>query len=58
MLLDPEARTRPLLWRAPAERLIDEHRRRGANHSLRLWVLLQLESWCRAVAGASRTASA
>ena len=48
MLLDPEAHTSSFLRRDVVERLIDRHGR-GENHALRLWVLLQLESWCREV---------
>jgi asparagine synthase (glutamine-hydrolysing) len=49
MLLDPEARTASMLRRVSVEKLIDQHRSGAEDHSLRLWVLLQLESWCREV---------
>jgi asparagine synthase (glutamine-hydrolysing) len=49
MLLDPQARTAGMLRRDVVARLIDQHRSGAADHSLRLWVLLQLESWCREV---------
>jgi asparagine synthase (glutamine-hydrolysing) len=49
MLLDPGARTREWLRPAEVERLIDEHRAERADHSLRLWTLLQLETWHREV---------
>jgi hypothetical protein len=38
-----------MLRRDVVARLIDQHRSGAADHSLRLWVLLQLESWCREV---------
>jgi asparagine synthase (glutamine-hydrolysing) len=49
MLLDPGARTATWLRRTEVERLIDEHRTGRADHSLRLWTLLQLETWHREV---------
>jgi asparagine synthase (glutamine-hydrolysing) len=49
MLLDPGARTAAWLRRDEVERLIDEHRTERADHSLRLWTLLQLEMWHREV---------
>jgi asparagine synthase (glutamine-hydrolysing) len=49
MLLDPQAHTAPMLRRESVERLIDEHARGAEDNSLRLWALLQLESWCREV---------
>jgi asparagine synthase (glutamine-hydrolysing) len=52
MLLDPGARTREWLRPAEVERLIDEHRAERADHSLRLWTLLQLETWHREVVDA------
>jgi asparagine synthase (glutamine-hydrolysing) len=52
MLLDPGARTATWLQRGEVERLIDEHRAERADHSLRLWTLLQLETWHREVVDA------
>ena len=52
MLLDPGARTAQWLRREEVERLIDEHRGERADHSLRLWTLLQLETWHREVVDA------
>jgi asparagine synthase (glutamine-hydrolysing) len=52
MLLDPGARTREWLRPEEVERLIDEHRDERADHSLRLWTLLQLETWHREVVDA------
>jgi asparagine synthase (glutamine-hydrolysing) len=49
MLLDPQAHTASMLRREGVEKLIDQHRSGSQDHSLRLWVLLQLESWCREV---------
>ena len=56
MLLDPGARTRQWLEPGEVERLIDEHRDEHADHSLRLWTLLQLETWQREVVDAATTA--
>jgi asparagine synthase (glutamine-hydrolysing) len=53
MLLDSGARTGDWLRREEVERLIDEHRAERADHSLRLWTLLQLETWFREVADAA-----
>jgi asparagine synthase (glutamine-hydrolysing) len=53
MLLDPGARTTEWLRREEVERLIDEHRDERADHSLRLWTLLQLETWHREVVDAA-----
>jgi asparagine synthase (glutamine-hydrolysing) len=52
MLLDPGARTAEWLQREEVERLIHEHRDERADHSLRLWTLLQLETWHREVVDA------
>jgi len=52
ILLDRDARQRGYLRAAEVERLIAEHRSGGADHSLRLWVLLQLEMWHREVVDA------
>jgi asparagine synthase (glutamine-hydrolysing) len=52
MLLDPGAGTREWLEPHEVERLIDEHRDERADHSLRLWTLLQLETWHREVVDA------
>jgi asparagine synthase (glutamine-hydrolysing) len=53
MLLDPEAHTASMLRRERVEQLIAQHRSGAEDHSLRLWVLLQLESWCREVLAAA-----
>jgi asparagine synthase (glutamine-hydrolysing) len=47
VLLDPGATARG--WFAPDEvrRLIDEHQSSAADHSYKLWALLQLELWLR-----------
>jgi asparagine synthase (glutamine-hydrolysing) len=59
MLLDPQAHTAAFLRRDRVERLIHEHQLGTEDNSLRLWVLLQLESWCREVlAGAPHAARA
>jgi len=49
VLLDREATQRGYLRRQEVERLITDHRAGNADHSLRLWVLLQLEMWHREV---------
>jgi len=49
ILLDPRSLGRGYFRRAEIECLIREHRDRIADHSLRLWVLLQLEMWHREV---------
>ena len=49
VLLDPSAVERGYFRRSEVERLIDEHRAETADHALRLWVLLQLETWHREV---------
>jgi asparagine synthase (glutamine-hydrolysing) len=51
VLLDPRALGRGYFRPGAVERLIAEHRDGAADHSLRLWVLLQLETWHREVAG-------
>jgi asparagine synthase (glutamine-hydrolysing) len=48
-LLDPSALSRGYLQRSEVERLIREHQTGAADHSLRLWVLLQLDGWHREV---------
>jgi asparagine synthase (glutamine-hydrolysing) len=53
MLLDPGARTRAWLEPSEVERLIEEHRDERADHSLRLWTLLMLETWHREVVDAA-----
>jgi asparagine synthase (glutamine-hydrolysing) len=54
VLLDREASERGILRRDEVERLIREHRSEEADHSLRLWVLLQLEMWQREVLDSRR----
>jgi asparagine synthase (glutamine-hydrolysing) len=45
VLLDERCRESWVLSSAEVESLIREHRKRRADHSRRLWVLLQLEMW-------------
>jgi asparagine synthase (glutamine-hydrolysing) len=52
VLLDRQSLDRGYFRRAEIEDLIQEHRQRIADHSLRLWVLLQLEMWHREVVDA------
>jgi asparagine synthase (glutamine-hydrolysing) len=49
MLLDRQSLERGYFRREEIERLIREHREDRADHSARLWVLLQLEYWHREV---------
>jgi asparagine synthase (glutamine-hydrolysing) len=49
ILLDRRSLDRGYFRREEIECLIDEHRASVADHSLRLWVLLQLETWHREV---------
>jgi asparagine synthase (glutamine-hydrolysing) len=44
-LLDPAASNRGYFEPQAVERLIGEHQNGQADHSLRLWTLLQLETW-------------
>jgi len=48
-LLDPSVDGHGYLQRAPIEQMICEHHAGSVDHSLRLWVLLQLDSWHREV---------
>src|SRR5215211_726702 len=48
-LLDPSVDGHGYLQRAPIEEMICEHHAGSVDHSLRLWVLLQLDSWHREV---------
>jgi asparagine synthase (glutamine-hydrolysing) len=49
MLLGSDARVHKYVKPAAIGRLIEEHQRGLADHSLRLWTLLQLETWHRVV---------
>jgi asparagine synthase (glutamine-hydrolysing) len=53
ILLDPRTVDRGYFRRSEIEDLIREHRERIADHSRRLWVLLQLELWQREVVESS-----
>jgi asparagine synthase (glutamine-hydrolysing) len=60
VLLDPRSIQRGYMRRSEIERLIKQHQAGEGDHSLRLWVLLQLEMWHREVvdsAGEMRTAA-
>jgi asparagine synthase (glutamine-hydrolysing) len=54
VLLDPAAVRRGYFRRDVVERLIREHQASAADHSARLWVLLQLEFWHREVVESPR----
>jgi asparagine synthase (glutamine-hydrolysing) len=53
ILLDRGARTARYVRRDAVARMIREHHAETADHSLRLWVLLQLEHWHREVVESS-----
>ena len=57
VLLDPATVARGYFQRSEVERLISEHEGRIADHSHRIWVLLQLEMWHREVLEAPTLAS-
>jgi asparagine synthase (glutamine-hydrolysing) len=48
-LLDPSSLSRGYFQRSEVERILTEHREGANDHSLRIWVLLQLEMWHREV---------
>jgi asparagine synthase (glutamine-hydrolysing) len=48
-LLDPSSLSRGYFRRSEVERILSEHREGSNDHSLRIWVLLQLEMWHREV---------
>jgi asparagine synthase (glutamine-hydrolysing) len=49
LLLDETATSRGWLDPAAVRRTIDEHRAQTVDHGLRLWVLVNLETWAREV---------
>jgi hypothetical protein len=49
MLLAGDSRVHAYIRPGAIVKMIDEHHRAQADHSLRLWVLLQLELWHREV---------
>jgi asparagine synthase (glutamine-hydrolysing) len=49
MLMGADSRVHSYVKPAAISRLIAEHQNEAADHSLRLWVLLQLELWHREV---------
>jgi asparagine synthase (glutamine-hydrolysing) len=57
VLLDPRSIGRGYFRRQEIEGLIREHHAGDGDHSLRLWVLLQLEMWHREVVEAPRAAT-
>jgi asparagine synthase (glutamine-hydrolysing) len=54
LLLDPAAHSRRYLVGAEVERLLAEHADGRWDHSMRIWVLMQLETWHREVLEPSR----
>jgi asparagine synthase (glutamine-hydrolysing) len=58
VLLDPAAVRRGYFRPGAVETMIAEHRELRADHSYRLWVLLQLELWHREVLEAPRSSPA
>jgi asparagine synthase (glutamine-hydrolysing) len=57
VLLDPGSSSRDYFRVEEIERLIRDHTTGEADHSMRLWVLLQLEMWHREVVDAPRSTS-
>jgi asparagine synthase (glutamine-hydrolysing) len=55
VLLDPVAVRRGYFRPGAVETMIAEHRTGRADHSFRLWILLQLELWHREVLEAPRS---
>jgi asparagine synthase (glutamine-hydrolysing) len=49
VLLDPTSRTPDYVDRSAIQRMIGEHHGFVADHSLKLWVMVQLENWFREV---------
>lgn len=58
VLLDPHTIARGYFQHREVERLIEEHQLGRADHSLKLWVLVQLELWHREVVEARPAAMA
>jgi asparagine synthase (glutamine-hydrolysing) len=58
VLLDPHTIDRGYFQRREVERLIDEHQLGRADHSHKLWLLVQLELWHREVVEAPPAATA
>src|SRR5262249_18348662 len=58
ILLDARSVERGYFRRSEIEGLIREHQQSSADHSLRLWVLVQLEMWHREVLEATLDAAA
>jgi asparagine synthase (glutamine-hydrolysing) len=56
-LLDPAALARGYFRRSEIERTLREHQDGFIDHSVRLWTLLQLESWHREIADAPAVSS-
>ena len=56
MLLASDSRVHAYVRPAAISRMIDEHQGCVADHSLRLWMLLQLEMWHREVVESPRIA--
>jgi asparagine synthase (glutamine-hydrolysing) len=54
LLLDPGARCREYLDGAGIEQLLDEHTSGRFDHSLRIWTLIQLETWHQEVLDPAR----
>jgi asparagine synthase (glutamine-hydrolysing) len=58
VLLDPHTIARGYFQRREVERLIEEHQLGRADHSIKLWLLVQLELWHREVVEARPAAIA
>ena len=57
LLLDPAARCREYLVGSEIERLLAEHGQGRYDHALRIWALVQLETWHQEVLEPARAAS-
>ncbi len=54
LLLDPAAHSRDYVVRSEVERLLAEHANGSHDHALRIWTLVQFETWQREVLEPSR----
>jgi asparagine synthase (glutamine-hydrolysing) len=57
LLLDPDAHCREYLEGRVIESLLEEHARGTHDHSMRIWTLVQLETWHREVLEPARASA-